>query len=397
MSPNNKFVGKKVLFVDDEQQILRSIERLFFDSDYEIFTVDSGEAALGMLAEEQIDLIVSDMRMPIMDGYKLLCRVKELYPKVLRVILSGYADEKVVMQAIQKNIAKMYMYKPWENQELIGMLEKIFETEEMLSDGNLKELVNNIEELPILKNNYQAIIDLVEREAEFGPIASAIERDQSIAIKVLHVANSAFFGVKTGSVKQAITYLGLSNIRNLLISVSIVDTLKVPGVSEKEISYLWQHAFLSNKILHEISKKLLNKPISESEFSAGLLHNIGNVFFLKYFPKEYLGMYNMLDVSQEGVLELEQRYFPVTHQQAGGYLLKWWDLPYPIVEAALYHHTPFDSHIINKELVLAVNIAQHYASKILNQSHAEVFDDDVFSALGQTQEKVEEVVNGIEF
>lgn len=393
----SKLAGKKILFVDDEKQILRSIERLFFDSDCEIFTADSAEAAFDILADQHVDMVVSDMRMPGMDGYKLLCEVKKLYPSTLRAILSGYSDEKVVMRAIQKNIAKMYIYKPWENQELLGIFEQAFETEAMLKDAKLKLLVNNIEELPALKGNYQYILELVEKEADFGEIASALERDQSIAGKVLHVANSAFYDVKTGSVKQAMTYLGLANIMNLLRSTFYLESMAVGGVCEKEVSYLWQHAFLSNKIVHVIYKELLAKSISESELSAGLLHNIGNLFLLKYFPDKYLTLYRSTDVSKDDILEAETGCFNITHQEAGGYLLKWWDLPYPIVEAALFHHTPFAGNIINKELVFTVNIAQHYAGMYLCSGNTEVFDKDVFDALGVEQEAVEAVVKGSKF
>lgn len=101
---------KKLLFVDDERKILSSLNRLMIDVDYEILTAESGQEALEILEEEpDIDLIISDMRMPYMTGYELLSIVKQRYPKVIRVILSGYTDEKIIYKALQENVAKIYL------------------------------------------------------------------------------------------------------------------------------------------------------------------------------------------------------------------------------------------------------------------------------------------------
>lgn len=120
---------RKILFVDDEIHILKSLTRVFIDTDYQIFTANSGANALSILREQEVDLIVSDMRMPNMDGYELLYKVKIEYPDIQRVILSGYADEKLIYKALQQNIAKYHISKPWENDKLIKLMDQIFETE----------------------------------------------------------------------------------------------------------------------------------------------------------------------------------------------------------------------------------------------------------------------------
>ncbi len=86
---NNNSEPKTILFVDDEIPILKSLNRLFMDTDYEVFTAGSGKEALAILATEKIDMVITDMRMPEMDGCQLLQKVKELHPTSLRIILSG--------------------------------------------------------------------------------------------------------------------------------------------------------------------------------------------------------------------------------------------------------------------------------------------------------------------
>lgn len=382
-----------ILFVDDEVQILKSLKRLFLDTDYEVFTAESGKEALGLLAREKIDLIITDMRMPVMDGCQLLQKVKELHPTVLRIILSGYSEKSIILDALQKNIAKLYILKPWENNKLIQLVHQIFETEDLLRDSNLLSIINNVDELPTLKSSYRQIMNLIDSDADMGKIAIAIEKDLSVATRILHIINSAFYEVKTGSVKQAIAYLGLSNIRNILLATSIVDSLNMSGIYGARLDMLWNHSFLCSKIVNIIYEKLLHKKLSENEASAGLLHNIGVVLLLKIFPEMYIEIFHRNEKEKNKLLQIELDCLYVTHQQIGGYLLRWWELPYPIVEAALYHHTPFAVGIINRELIYAVNIAQHYASIMMKSQLLDQFDPIVFNALGITQSQLEEEIS----
>lgn len=119
---------RRILFVDDEIQILKSLTRAFINTDYQIFTANSGADALSILKNQEVDMIVSDMRMPDMDGYELLYKVKNDYPEIKRVILSGYADEKLIYKALQQNIAQHYVSKPWKNDKLIELINQIFKT-----------------------------------------------------------------------------------------------------------------------------------------------------------------------------------------------------------------------------------------------------------------------------
>lgn len=116
---------KSILFVDDEKPILRSLSRLFFQTDYEVFTAESVEYALKILKSTKIDLVVSDMRMPGMQGNEFLEIVKEKYPHIERLILSGYADEQLVIDALENNLASTYMFKPWVNSEMLNTVSQL--------------------------------------------------------------------------------------------------------------------------------------------------------------------------------------------------------------------------------------------------------------------------------
>ncbi len=126
---------RRILLVDNDIEILKALSRMLFinsDSEYEVLTAKSGAEALEIMKKEEIDLLISDMRMPVMDGIQLLSQVKQLYPGVVRMILSGYPDKKNIYNAVNDNIANIYLLKPWTNEGLLMSIKQIFEAQDLL-------------------------------------------------------------------------------------------------------------------------------------------------------------------------------------------------------------------------------------------------------------------------
>lgn len=117
MNVANKETGK-ILFVDDEQNILSSLRRLFRPEGYEVFLATSGREALAVLEREPIDLVVSDMRMPEMDGAAFLKQVATRWPEVVRILLTGYSDMTSTITAINEGHIYRYLSKPWEDNDI---------------------------------------------------------------------------------------------------------------------------------------------------------------------------------------------------------------------------------------------------------------------------------------
>ena len=373
---------KRILFVDDESQILRSITRLFMDTEHEVITAESGEEALKILENEKVDVIVSDMNMPKMTGYELLSQVKRRFPNIVRIILSGFSDERIVFNALQKNIAKLYIIKPWENEVLINTIEKVFEIETVLRNNeNILKLVKNTGELPTIKTSYQRIINAIENDEEIYKIVDAIEYDNAIVTKLLHIVNSSYYGVKTGSIKRAVAYLGIDNIKNIVTTSAFIDSLSTNSKDNKKIEGLWDRAFISNRIISIIYNEFLNKKIPETEMNAGLLSNVGILFMIHSFRDKYMEILEEVQIKHSSIIEHENKAFGTNHQEIGGYLLQWWDIPLPIVEAALYHHNPFDKNVINQQIVCAAHIAEKYAWDILGEEYHTQFYENVFLEL----------------
>ncbi len=147
-----------LLFVDDEANILSSLKRLFKPFGYRIFTAEGGAQGLEILAQESIDLVVSDMRMPEMNGAQFLEQVRQKWPETMRILLTGYAEIGATIDAINKGQIYRYVSKPWEDNDIIltiklALQHKILEREKLRlevltqqQNEELKDLNANLEE-----------------------------------------------------------------------------------------------------------------------------------------------------------------------------------------------------------------------------------------------------------
>jgi DNA-binding NtrC family response regulator len=109
--------SKTVLFVDDEERLLSSLKRGLIDESYKCLFANSGAQALELLSKNTVQVIVTDMRMPEMNGLELLCKVREKYPDIIRIVLSGYTQITTLLTAINEGHIYKYITKPWKLEE----------------------------------------------------------------------------------------------------------------------------------------------------------------------------------------------------------------------------------------------------------------------------------------
>ena len=116
-----------ILFIDDEPYILNAIKRLFRDSPYTLLFASGGSIALSLLREHEVSVIVSDMRMPIVDGIALMQKVQKIRPKAVRIILSGFADKESVIKAVKNGDVWRLIAKPWEDAYFLDTIKSAVE------------------------------------------------------------------------------------------------------------------------------------------------------------------------------------------------------------------------------------------------------------------------------
>lgn len=377
---------KRILVVDDEVQILKALSRLFLDTDYTVFTADNSMDALKLIETEGIDMIISDMRMPTLDGYKLLTIVKEKYPKIIRIILSGYADEKPMFGALLHNLAKLYVFKPWNNNEFLENINKLFADDNVLSSEELTDMIEDMGCAADIPTNCNHMISLIEEE-NLDAVIEEIEKDPDISELLLQVAKSAVYGVLPNKVKQAALYMGLHNLKCFMRFACVASATKQTNNIETNPDLLWKHAYLTNRILLFLYEAFLHKQPPESAMFAGLLHNIGLIILSRSLQKN--GSLKQPNLTSSDYFQLENDEYKMNHQIVGAYFLDLWDLPFPIYEVALYHHRPLDPSVIFHELVSAVHIAQAYAWKALAADKYEPVRPEVFEKLDITCDEFE--------
>ena len=125
-APARQDARPAILLVDDEESVLNALKRLLRRENYTIFTASSAERGLEILAREQVEVVLSDQRMPVMSGVEFLRRVKTIHPRVVRMILSGYTDVNTITEAINGGEVYKFMNKPWENEALVGAIREAF-------------------------------------------------------------------------------------------------------------------------------------------------------------------------------------------------------------------------------------------------------------------------------
>lgn len=374
-------MSQSILIVDDERQVISALRRMFMETDYQVYAAFSGEEGLSVLNQHSIDLVMSDMRMPGMDGVAFLTKVKELHPRTIRLMLSGYSEEKAVFKALEQNVVRYYLFKPWNNDQLLGTIKALFKTEEALDNPELRLLANDVVQLPTIPQSYLHIMQLIRQEASLADIAKAIEEDQAIASKVLRLANSAYFGARTGDIHKASTYLGIKNLKHLISTTAVLEAMPGNKKTAARLDMHWRHGALSHRLFIQLYQKHLKKEVPENVIPAALLHNLGIVFMLHAFGTAYVRLIDQVEEGGKELYVIEGEKYNTNHMEAGAYLLNWWNFSFPITEAALYHHAPLDSRIIHQEVVAAVHLVSHFAHELLNFHHYEPFEPQVYQIL----------------
>lgn len=152
----------RILFVDDERNVLRSLERLFLEEEYEIFTAASGQEGLETIEQSgPFQLIVSDYRMPSMNGVEFLSEVFRRWPETERIILSGYADSAAIVAAINEGRIYKFIAKPWNDDDLLRTIREVLDRYELRASnrGLLEELSAANKELKAINDNLNKIVD----------------------------------------------------------------------------------------------------------------------------------------------------------------------------------------------------------------------------------------------
>jgi response regulator RpfG family c-di-GMP phosphodiesterase len=164
-----------VLFVDDEPSILSALRRLFRPQGYTILTAESGAAGLAALEQQPVDLVVSDMRMPVMDGAQFLEQVRSRWPEVMRILLTGYADVTSTIAAINRGEIFRYIAKPWNDEEIILTVREALEHRRLKAENTRLLALTRAQNEELLRLNTGLEAQVASRTAELSQTLAMLE------------------------------------------------------------------------------------------------------------------------------------------------------------------------------------------------------------------------------
>lgn len=207
----------------------------------------------------------------------------------------------------------------------------------------IKKKLETIKDLPTLPAIAMEVNRMLnEPDTTVGLIAETIENDQAIAVKVLKLINSAFYGVRSRvtNIHDAVVLLGFNSIRNIVLSVSVVKAFLNAGTAAGfNISEFWEHS-----IAVAISSKYLSEKTNgcdpEECFAGGLLHDIGKIIIAHYFPDIFIKIIDDMEREYLAFGKAEEKYLPgMGHAKIGGFLAEKWKLPPGLTEMIKRHHS----------------------------------------------------------
>lgn len=376
-----------ILFVDDDPNILNGLRRMMhpYRSEYELLFANGGQAALDMMSQKPSDIVISDMRMPGMNGAELLHKIYDSYPGTIRFILSGHSDRELIMQSV--GFAHQYLAKPCDPETLRNSINRSLTLQDLLGNPHLHKRIAHIKSLPTPPLLYKALVaELQSEEGSVKSIGEIISRDIGMTAKLLQLVNSAFFGLPTRveDAVRAVNLLGLDTVRALVLTVGIFEKSQVPSLLGMSVDSIYLHSLSVGTAAKRIAKAIgLDQRQADEALMAGMMHDIGQLVCLIHFRDE---LQQVLEATRHKQLELyraEIEIMGVSHADIGAHLLSLWGLPTAIVEVAAFHHSPAD-HVYPKPSALtAVHLANAFMHQIAKNDNIDRhLDMEYISRLG---------------
>jgi HD-like signal output (HDOD) protein len=339
MSANEPTSPQRVLFVDDEPRVLRGLLRLLRDERWELHTAQSAADALQMMAGGPYDVIVSDYRMPGMDGVTLLERVREEHPGTVRIVLTGDIDQGPALRSTA--VAHQCLTKPCQPELIAAALDRAGRLRVMLARDDLRRLIGRLGSLPSSPSLWNELQQrLSDPDSSAADIAVIISADIAMTTKVLQLVNSSFMGLSrtVSSVAEAVAYLGVEMVRNLVVSVEIFRSFPLSDrLAMFSIDALSRHGQACSQLTLRMVR---HHELRDHAAAAALLQDVGQLILASCEPALFSSLLDRSVTEHRSLHDVERDALGFTHADVGAYLLTLWGLPGPVIDAVSTHHHP---------------------------------------------------------
>jgi HD-like signal output (HDOD) protein/ActR/RegA family two-component response regulator len=317
----------RVLFVDDEPRILDGLRRSLRGkrAEWEMSFVTSGAEALRTLADTPHDVVVSDMRMPGMDGAEFLTQVSREHPEVARVVLSGHTEPEA---AIKVAVAgHRFLNKPSDADSVVAVIEQLLVTTSGTHPAEVRRIAGGVRALPTVPEHAERLSALLcAPEVELSSAIQAASHDVGLTAKLLQLSNSAFFGARTrgASVDSVVNALGVPMIQQLAGAGQLLwSAVEWAPEARLHLGVTWRHAVATAYVVRSVASPA-NRPYAQA---AALLQDVGRYVRLAGEPG---------DAVDPAATDCGD----VPYRDVGVELLHLWGLPSQVVTAVAERDDP---------------------------------------------------------
>mgnify|MGYP005840850507 CR=1 FL=1 len=356
---------RRILFVDDEPKLLEGFRRMLrgLRHEWQAEFVPSGREALAVMNHAPCDVLVTDMRMPGMDGAELLQHVMHRWPGTIRLVLSGQCDRETVLRAVGR--AHQFLTKPCDSEAIKAAANRTCALRDQVADPWQRQTASRVQGIA---SSADAFVELARELAADAPslerIGRIVEKDVSVCAKLLQLVSSSFFGPPQKVVRaaQAAELLGVELLKSLMFSARVFRTRSGDSPSGRLVEGLRAHSLQVARNASRIAwAETAQAPAASEAYTAGLLHDVGLILLAESDgaapPRFSIPQGAASHAPAESLADPGQ-----THAALGGYLLGLWGLSETLVGASLFHHAPGHSRETAFSPLAAVHFAEAAAA-----------------------------------
>jgi HD-like signal output (HDOD) protein/CheY-like chemotaxis protein len=335
----------RALFVDDEPRVLDGLRRSLRSKrgEWDMAFATGGVEALELLEQAPYDVVVSDMRMPGMDGAELLTKVSKRHPEVARVVLSGHFEPEAVFKVAAAG--HRFLSKPSAAESVISVVEQLLVRTSSSHELEARRIAGGVRSIPTLPEHTDRIIALLAPEANLSYTVQTAMRDVGLTAKLLQLSNSRFFGSRprNSSVESIVNAMGVPMVQAVVGAGHLLGPAQTwDPATEQHLRTAWHHA-MATAILVESVASPANRPHAQA---AGLLQDVGRLICLA-LEGDRITAVDLATTTTDGV----------PFRDVGVELLHLWGVPPPIVVAVAQRDTPQRPHASGLGVAAAVRTA----------------------------------------
>ncbi len=354
---NNKQIN--ILFVDDEVDILEGFKRMLFSmkSHWGMYFAKNGYEALSILSSREIDVIISDFKMPQMNGLDLLNITKDQFPFTIRILLTGLNDEYKFLNSL--NYIHKIIFKPCEASYIKNIIVSALELKKFVKNKDLMRLIHNVAALPAQPDIYFEIEnELRNEDVSFEALALIIAKEPALVAQILHIVNSGFFGLSRNinNITEALSFLGINSVKSIILFLNTFTNPNNKPAINTYCKRIAVHSLIVANIAKNIGKELkLSRDTIDILFVSGLLHDIGKLVFV-YIPDFLENKKTLIETWDISECEAENMLTRTTSNLVGAYLLGIWGFPPSVFNTVgNYCYPKLDSNNkITPELIIKI-------------------------------------------